>query len=90
MSAYVYRLDVTYPPGSDEYGWAPEGWDDAPENQEMEPDTGAWGPAPFHWPAVRRYQSRGGAERRAELLRSYGATVTVVRSNPVTWPAGAA
>jgi hypothetical protein len=84
----LYRLDVVYPPGSDEWRWAPPGWDDDPDNQEMEPDTGAWGPAPFSWPAVRRYLSRSGAERRANLFRKYGAVVTVVASDPITWPDG--
>lgn len=82
MTTRVYRLDVTYPPGSDAPGWTPEGWD---------PDEyrDAWTDK-FVWPRARKFLSRRGAEDRAKLLRSYGATVTVVPSDPVTWPDGGA
>lgn len=81
----VYRLDVIYPPGSLEWGWEPPGWDGwGDERASAHPEDG--GPAPFQWPSVRRYLSRRGAETRAALLRKYGAIVTVVASNPVTWP----
>ncbi len=78
----VYRLDVTYPPGSRRPGWQPAGWESR------------WAPGPipdgeadyFRWPAERRFLSRSGAMKRAALLRSYGAEVTVVASDPVTWP----
>jgi hypothetical protein len=81
---YVYRLDVTYPEGSHDDDWAPEGWEPEPV---MEAETGAWYEPPFRWPAVGRlYLSRSAASRRADLLRSYGARVEVVRSEPVRWP----
>lgn len=42
---------------------------------------------PRGWiPARRHFMSRSGAEDRARLLRSWGATVTIERSEPVTWP----
>lgn len=53
-----------------------------------EPDMAGWEPSPFFWPAARIYRSRSGAETRADLFRRYGAVVTVVASNPVTWPDG--
>ena len=40
------------------------------------------------WPRPRLdYLTRSGAEARADLLRSLGATVTIEASNPVTWGA---
>ena len=83
---YLYRLDVTYPPGSNEYGWSPPGWDEDPTNDAVEAETGAPYTAPFWWPTHHVYQSRSGAKKRADLLRKYGATVALIRSNPVTWP----
>jgi hypothetical protein len=75
---YVYRLWVEYPEGSREYGWAPAGW--APEPQgDPDADTA------FRWPAVHDFLSRRGAETRAKLLRGFGATVEVLRSDPVGW-----
>ena len=78
----VYRLDVWYPSGDRYAEWEPPGWDET----SMDPDTGAVVDVPFRWPMVRQYLSKNGAETRAKLLRSYGATVTVVASEPVTWP----
>lgn len=83
---YLYRLDVTYPPGSDEPDWAPSGWGADESHWEQEADTGAAGVAPFVWPRARTYMSRAAALRRAALLESYGATVAVCRSLPVVWP----
>jgi hypothetical protein len=77
---YVYRLDVTLPPGSDEPGWRPAGWQhrsDWPDYQQR-----------FAWPERRHYLSLGGANGQARVFRSYGAKVKIVRSNPVTWPGG--
>lgn len=69
---YVYRLDVTYPPG---IGWLnpPVAW----RGEEYE----------FRWPGTRLYLARSSAMRRKALLESYGAQVTVVRSERVAWPA---
>lgn len=84
MATHVYRLDVTYPPRSQEPGWEPPGW---------EPDYTV-GPGgsddefyQFRWPASRLCLSAATAKRRADLFRKYGAEVTVVRSLPVEWPA---
>lgn len=77
---FVYRLDVIYPEGSDDPDWAPEGWVEWQAPYSPDEDGS------FFWPRVRPYLSRSGAEARAALLRKYGATVTVVQSNPVTWP----
>lgn len=82
---FVYRLAVEYPPGSLVLGWAPAGW---------EPATGGYDPVSgepydedeFRWPQVRPYLSASGAKRRAELLRKFGAEVTIRRSLPVEWP----
>lgn len=83
MTTYVYRLDVTYPPGSLELGWAPPGW---------EPEPGAYPPGEdyFRWPANRLCLTATTAKRRADLFRKYGATVEIVRSKPVEWPGGVA
>ncbi len=74
---YVYRLVITYPEGID--------WRNPPENWVEEfipPDDSTT----FQWPRERKYLSERGAAIRAMTLRSYGCTVTVERSNPVTWP----
>jgi hypothetical protein len=44
------------------------------------------GEAVFAWPAVKVWFTARPAYRRADLLRCYGATVTVVESDPITWP----
>lgn len=80
----VYRLNVTYPPGSLEYGWEP-------------PELSGWAPVlsftpegegddVFRWPQNRACLTLGTAKRRAKLFRKYGAEVTIERSDPVTWP----
>jgi len=81
MSVFVYRLDITYPEGSTEWGWEPEGewW------KEL---SGGQGPGPdetFSWPQEHLYLSRSGASKRADLLRKWGATVRVEKSRPVEW-----
>ena len=68
----VYRLLVIWPLGSDQPGWEPSGWEHDPH-------------VPFVWPRVHDFLSRSGAEKRAELLRSYGCEVTVLRSKKVEW-----
>lgn len=63
---------------------------------DMDPMHGG-GPRPGSWlqdaelvvprvPTRRHWIDRSAAERRANVLRSWGATVTVTPSNPITWP----
>ncbi|MEU4229439.1 hypothetical protein AB0F17_34525 [Nonomuraea sp. NPDC026600] len=40
----------------------------------------------FLWPKARQFLSKRAAERRAVLLRSWGADAEVVTSDAVTWP----
>ncbi|MBL7487158.1 hypothetical protein [Frankia sp. AgW1.1] len=92
---FLYRLDVVYPEGAREPDgsvngeWSPAGWDYNPENEWVgrEPHTGdeEWGVRDFRWPRRRNFLSREGAEAQAERLRSYGAAVAVVRSEPVAF-----
>lgn len=82
---YLYRLHVEYPPGSQELGWEPPGWRDDPENEVIDPETGAPDCASFSWPFNRTYISQTAARRRADLFRSYGAGVTIERSKPIEW-----
>lgn len=86
---YVYRLDITYPAGSDQPEWAPPGWEDDPESLAYEAETGARITADWHWPSERMYLSRAGAVHRAARLERYGASVTIRRSAAVSWPDGA-
>lgn len=87
---YAYRLDVTYPAGSHDAeghpipGWEPPGWSDNPDNHFYSMEES--GVREFTWPPAKPYVSRGGAARRAQALRKYGATVRIVRSDPITWP----
>lgn len=78
---YVYRLNVTYPPRSREWGWEPPGW--APEGtlSSESVDDGY-----FRWPASRMCLTLGTAKRRADLFRKHGAEVEIERSEPVAWP----
>lgn len=88
-AAYLYRLVVTLPEGADEVGWKPENWEEVCEARgwiDMERETGAEFTIPFSWPRRRLYMSAAAAEERAKMLREYGATVKIERSNPVTWP----
>ena len=65
-------------------GWVPDGWlEDEDERREW---VARYGDARFFWPSTRKlYQSRSGAEARAALIRSYGATVEVVESDEIVW-----
>jgi hypothetical protein len=92
MTLRVYRLNVAYPEGSRTAeggtapGWRPEKW------QPGEPFSRLWdaeGADPeFAWPVYgpRRYLSKTGAGKAAEIYRRCGCTVEVVASDPVTWP----
>jgi hypothetical protein len=81
---YVYRLAVTYPPHSREYGWEPPGWGTSESEAYRDgymPDD----PGEFRWPENRPCLSLGTAKRRADLFRSYGAKAEIIRSERVTW-----
>lgn len=82
----IYRLAVTYPEGSREPGWQPPGWESYDPSSPLH-DT-EW--QDFRWPRERKYLSKPGAEHGASVFRRYGATVTIERSDPVTWPAAGA
>lgn len=75
---YVYRLRVEYPEGVD---WRnpPEAW----EADEWQAADGSIESREFQWPRVRPYLSASGAKARADLLRKYGCTVEIERSEPV-------
>jgi hypothetical protein len=83
----VYRLHVTYPEGSHApdgipvAGWYPADWQPGGAYLPEE-----W-PAPFSWPRVHLYLSKSGAEKRAKLFHSFGATVEIEESRPVEWEA---
>lgn len=81
---YAYRLDVTYPEGSNERGWEPKDWDGWADEVAGDLDASS---IYFQWPSVKTYLSQSTAKRRADLLRKYGATVTIIRSEPIVWPA---
>lgn len=94
---YVFRLDITYPPGSRIAGWQPDNWrtllgsldwgppsidhDDVATMTDLEVSL-----VPFKWPRERLFLTRENAMRRAALLRAAGALVNVVRSQPIVWP----
>lgn len=83
---YAYRLDVTYPAGShDAEGHPIPGWE--PPDWNSGTGEGFTFTREFRWPKAKPYLSRGGAAERARILRQYGATVRIVRSNSITWPA---
>lgn len=64
--------------------WAPDGW--LEDELEREWWIKRHGDTRFFWPSTKRlYQSRSGAEARAALIRSYGATVEVIESDEIVW-----
>lgn len=77
--SYVWRLDVEYPPTEP---WPRAGVPGNAASYEFAEQNDGH----FWWPRHTRCLSERTANKRAELLRKYGATVTVVRSNPITWP----
>ena len=90
---YLYRVRVTrYPDGSHEVlpdgetwrptpGWLPPGWRPVGRYAEI------MGTAEFVWPVTNKvYGSRRTAQKRADLLESFGATAVVERSSRITWP----
>lgn len=96
MSDYLYRVVVTKMPegshweeeladgtliGGPVEGWAPAGW--KPEGNYVE----IMGTTEFVWPVTNKeYKSRSTANKRAALLRRYGAECVVQRSSRITWP----
>jgi hypothetical protein len=91
VSVRVHRLVVTYPAGShDEQGVPVVGWRPPGSTPDLrrEEDTGALDEVPFSWPRAHLYLSHQGAVNRANLLRSFGATVEVQSSKPVEWDGG--
>jgi len=67
---YLYRLNVDY-----------NGLPAPPIEQDVRVPDDLY----YAWPVARVYQSWTAALRRATLLRSLGATVTIERSKPVEW-----
>lgn len=96
MTDYLYRVVVTKMPegshweqelddgtliGGPVEGWAPAGW--KPEGNYVE----MLGTTDFVWPVTNRlYKSRSTANKRAALMRRYGAECQVQRSSRITWP----
>lgn len=90
-SVYVYRLKVTFPPGSSEPGWEPDSWPAWCEEhgwEDFDSATGARDFPTFSWARFlhrKNFLSASSAERRAKMLRTFGALVEVERSYPVAW-----
>ncbi|MGW6376282.1 hypothetical protein ACWFRB_09485 [Rhodococcus sp. NPDC055112] len=94
MSDYLYRVVITrYPEGAlhrddpeDDYmypdpNWAPAGWKLEGNYVEI------MGTTDFVWPVTNKeYKSRSTANKRAALIRRYGAECEVQRSSRITWP----
>lgn len=96
MSSYLFRVVVTKMPegshwesetpdgeliGGPVEGWAPAGWKPDGHYAEM------LGTTDFVWPTTNKeYKSRSTANKRANLLRSYGAECVVQRSSLIIWP----
>ena len=96
MSSYLFRVVVTKMPegshwesetpdgeliGGPVEGWAPAGW--KPDGHYVE----MLGTTDFVWPTTNKeYKSRSTANKRANLLRSYGAECVVQRSSLIIWP----
>lgn len=86
---YVYRLVVVLPELKND---EPDNWDEicrvrgwaASTDQGDEYDGP--GATTFSWPRRRLFFSATSARKRADYLRECGATVTIERSWPVTFP----
>ena len=87
LPAAAMRRDESDPTGDTlviDETWAPHDWlaDDDQRSAWIE----RHGDTRFFWPATGRlYQSRSGAQARARLIESYGATVAVVESELIVW-----
>lgn len=91
---YLYRVRViSYPDGAYEPvdpecevwmpvpGWRPPGWRPVGNYTEI------MGTDEFVWPVTNKvYGSRATAQKRADLLESYGAGAVVERSSRIVWP----
>jgi len=84
-AVYVYRLVISYPPGSQEPGWKPACWDALLRDVKDKRERAAVRKRGFRWPRERKFMSASAAYRRSLLLQWFGATVDVQRSEPVTW-----
>ncbi len=89
---YLYRLDVTYPPGADpsQPDYDPYWWPEnigRPSATERDPESGEWIPITprWVWPRLRVFLGRAAAEHRADLFRHAGATVEVFLDSAVEW-----
>lgn len=89
---YAYRLEVTYPEGSQEPDWEPSawpeickerGWYEEAYGASTWPDWPGWAT----WTKRKTYLSGSAAAKRKKLLERFGATVTMIRSLPIEWPA---
>ena len=78
--SYVWKLEVEYPSSEP---WPNGGVPDNAASYKF----AAQNDGHFWWPRCPRYLSKRAAVKRADLLRMYGATVTVVQSDPITWSA---
>lgn len=85
VDALYERMQHGLPVDTDDITeWAPDGW---LANAEQ---RAAWierhGTTDFFWPSTKRlYRSRSGAQDRATLIESYGATAVVVESEEIIW-----
>ncbi|MGH3644367.1 MAG: hypothetical protein ACRDUX_35715, partial [Mycobacterium sp.] len=80
-------LELNYPDTSQPAAWvpvphwAPPGWQ--PDEDYVRRNR----TSEFRWPSTNRYyRSRSGARRRARLIESFGATVTIEQSRAIVWP----
>lgn len=83
---YVYRLEISYPEGSDAPGWLPPRWDQYVRKLPLRTRrkvrrTG------FRWPRERMFLSSSGAYGRAAQLIRFGCDVEIIRSDAVSFPA---
>jgi hypothetical protein len=81
----VYRLEITYPEGSDAPGWVPACWPELLASIKDRARRRELRRRGFRWPRERLFLSASGAYKRAGLLTVFGATVFVDASWPVTW-----
>jgi hypothetical protein len=88
VSVYVYRLVVTLLEGSTERGWEPDKWAALCDASGWPPINDDLDETSFRWLGRKHYLSGAAANRRADLLRAFGAAVDVERSELVVWPSG--
>lgn len=81
-AVYVYRLHVQLPPQAADPYWVPPTYSGRFKGEDYDGE-----PLRFPWPARRLYLSGTAAAKRAQLLRSWGCTVDVERSQRVVFGA---